>query len=156
MSDNIGGDQFVGHILGGRHPELDSLGELLATEFKGKTQVTKFLVGICVMVRRETLDKYGLLDEGTELGADDLEFSWRMRMLGLKLVIAQDVFVRHEQGVSFASLPSLERGVRQRKSDASLVRKLEAYYGGVIPTSMELWGTPIFDEALHRMRLLGK
>ena len=156
MSDNIGGDQFVGHILGGRHPELDSLGELLASEFKGKTQVTKFLVGICVMVRRETLDKYGLLDEGTELGADDLEFSWRMRMLGLKLVIAQDVFVRHEQGVSFASLPSLERGVRQRKSDAWLVRKLEAYYSGVIPTSMELWGKPIFDEALHRMRLLGK
>jgi len=55
-------------------------------------------------------------------------------MLGLKLVIAQDVFVRHEQGVSFASLPSLERGVRQRKSDAWLVRKLEAYYSGVIPT----------------------
>lgn len=156
MSDNIGGDQFVGHILGGRHPELDSLGELLATEFKGKANETNFLVGICVMVRRETLEKYGLLDEGTELGADDLEFSWRMRMLGLKLLIAQDVFVRHEQGVSFASLPSLERGRRQRKSDASLVRKLEAYYGGVIPNSMELWGTPIFDEALHRMRLLGK
>ena len=97
----------------------------------------------------------GLLDEGTELGADDLDFSWRMRELGYRVVIAQDVFVQHEQGVSFRSLPSAERGARQRRSDACLVRKLEAYYGiHGIPSSMELWGTPIFDGALLRFRLL--
>ena len=156
MSDNIGGDQFVGHLLGSRRPPLESLQEILAAEFGGKSKVTKFLVGICVMSRRETLDKFGLLDEGTELGADDLEFSWRLRMRGHKLVVAQGVFVRHEQGVSFASLPSLERATRQRRSDASLARKLEAYYGpGQIPSSNEVWGTPIFDEALYRYRLLG-
>jgi GT2 family glycosyltransferase/tetratricopeptide (TPR) repeat protein len=155
MSDNIGGDQFVGHLLGGRHPSLDALSDLLTSEFKGKSQKTKFLVGICVMVRRETLDKYGLLDEGTELGADDLEFSWRMRMLGFKLAIAQDVFVQHEQGVSFASLPGPERGQRQRRSDAALLRKLETFYGdSSIPSSDELWGTPIFDEAFYRFKVI--
>ncbi len=155
MSDNVGGDQFVGHLLGERHPALRALPTILAEEFAGKTQETLFLVGICVAVKRETLNMHGLLDEGTELGADDLEFSFRMRMLGYRVVIAQDVFVQHEQGVSFASLPHPERVARQVWSDFALIRKLEAFYDGQpIPSSMELWGTPIFDEAFLRYRLI--
>ncbi len=156
MSDNIGGDQFIANVLGGRRPSLEEIPEILAAERAGQAKDTKLLVGICVMVRREMLDRYGLLDEGTELGADDLEYSWRMRMLGQRLVVAQDVFVRHDQGVSFASLPSFERVQRQLRSDAALWRKLEAYHGREsIPSSDEQWGTPIFDEVLSRMRLLG-
>ena len=155
MSDNVGGDQFVGHLLGERHPALRELPTILAEEFAGKTQETLFLVGICVAVKRETMNMHGLLDESTELGADDLEFSFRMRMLGYRVVIAQDVFVQHEQGVSFASLPHPERVARQVRSDFALIRKLEAFYDGQpIPSSMELWGTPIFDEAFLRYRLI--
>ncbi len=155
-SDNIGGDQFVGSVLGKRHPKLEEIPKILAEERAGAAIDTKFLVGICVMVRRETLNRHGLLDEGTELGADDLEFSWRNRMLGQRPVVAQDVFVQHEQGVSFASLPSAERIMRQLRSDAALWRKLEAFYGrGNIPSSVEQWGTPIFEEAQERMKLLG-
>jgi GT2 family glycosyltransferase len=155
MSDNVGGDQFVGHLLGKRRPPRETLPEILDAEFGSKLLDTKFLVGICVMTRRSTLNEHGLLDERTELGADDLEFSWRLRMLGQRLVIAQDVFVRHEQGVSFASLPAPERAKRQWLSDAWLWRKLEAYYGrDSIPASKALWGTPIFDEALARVKLI--
>ena len=157
MSDNIGGDQFIGNLLGTRHPELDEIPHILAEERAGMAADTKFLVGVCVMMRRETLDRYGLLDEGTELGADDLDFSWRCRMLGMRTVVAQDVFVQHEQGVSFASLPSAERTMRQLRSDAALWRKLEAYYGrDGIPSSEELFGSPIFAEFLSRMKVLAE
>ena len=78
-----------------------------------------------------------------------------MRMLGQGLAIAQEVFVSHERGVSFASLPNPERVRRQGKSDAALARKLEAFYGkGNVPSSMELWGAAIFDDAFHRIGLL--
>src|SRR5579872_2575890 len=33
MSDNIGGDQFAGHLLGERRPPLDELAGILASEF---------------------------------------------------------------------------------------------------------------------------
>ena len=155
MSDNVGGDQFVGHLLGERHPDRSELPQILAEEFAGKTQDTLFLVGICVAVKRDTMNMHGLLDEGTELGADDLEFSFRMRMLGYRVVIAQDVFVQHEQGVSFSSLPQPERIARQMRSDFSLIRKQQAFYDGQpIPSSTEQWGTPIFDEAYRRFKLI--
>ncbi len=157
MSDSVGGDQFVGHVLGGRRPPLEALPALLAAEQKGNTEETNFLVGLCVMVPREILNKHGLLDEGTELGADDLELSWRLTSLGYKLAVAQDVFVRHVQGVSFSSLPFPERAKRQARSDFALMRKLEAFYGDdEIPSSNEIWGTAIFDEAFMRRKLLGE
>jgi len=157
ISDSVGGDQFVGHVLGGRRPPLEELSKLLATEQKGNTEETTFLVGLCVMVPREILNKHGLLDEGTELGADDLELSWRLTSLDYKLAVAQDVFVRHVQGVSFSSLPFPERAKRQARSDFALIRKLEAFYGNdEIPSSNEIWGTPIFDEAFMRRKLLGE
>ena len=96
-----------------------------------------------------------MVSNAEDAAANDLESSWQIRTLGYKLVVAHDVFVRHERGVSFASLPQPERVRRQARSDAALVRKLEAFYGkGNVPDSMELWGTPIFDEAFARMRLL--
>ena len=75
-------------------------------------------------------------------------------MLGYQVQVVLDVFVRHDQGVSFASLAPGERSMRQGRSDFALIRKLEAYYGGDIPSSGELWGCPIFDEALNRRGLL--
>jgi GT2 family glycosyltransferase len=118
----------------------------------GKTQEVKLLMGFCVALRRDVLDEVGLLCEETELGADDLELSWRLRQMGFTLGIASDAFVHHELGASFAQSPSQEI-VRSwvKKSDRFLVRKLAGYYGwNEIPSSRELWDSPIFDEALAR------
>jgi GT2 family glycosyltransferase len=110
-------------------------------------------MGVCLMMRRDLLDKHGLLCEMTELGADDLEYSWRMRMLGYELRVVPSVFVHHVGQASFATLPSLEARKRIRQSDRALVHILLAYYDeGNIPSSMELWGCEIFAEALARPR----
>ena len=74
-----------------------------------------------------------------------------MTSLGQKLVIALDVFVKHERGVSFASLAHDRARKEIRKSDAALVRKLKSRFGpGHLPTSKDIWGNDIFSEALNR------
>jgi len=55
---------------------------------------SKYLIGFCVVIRREILDKIGGLDESLP-GGDDLDWSIAIRNLGYKLVIRRDVFVHH-------------------------------------------------------------
>lgn len=54
----------------------------------------KFLIGFCVMVRREALDKAGGIDVGLP-GGDDLDMSIRLRKAGYQLVVDKGVFVYH-------------------------------------------------------------
>ena len=60
------------------------------------TEYASLLIGFCLMVKREVLDKVGLLDERYEsYGSDDLDWSLRIKKAGWKLAIARDVFVQH-------------------------------------------------------------
>ena len=153
VSDAITGQQFVGHYLRpGNAPKADQLCDVMKREFPGKGVETKFIVGVCVMLHRATLQAHGLLDEALVLGADDLELSWRFQRLGLKLIVALDVFVHHEGHASFATRPESETSKLIAASDAALVRKLIRFYGPNLPTSCELWGCPIFDEAMAEAR----
>ena len=144
VSDRIGGDQFVGHYIPPGTPvmDLDELERFCRTELAGRLKVTKLLIGMCVMLRRETLDRLGVLDERMFLGSEDLEISWRLRTHGLKLLVAQEAFVHHAGGVSFASEPS-ER-VRQLLFDSTeaLLDKVRSHYGW-LPCDEDLWGIRI-------------
>ena len=59
-----------------------------------------FLIGLCLLIPKKVLDKIGLLDEQFFFGEEDLDWSMRATDKGYKLIIAQDVFVRHFGGVS--------------------------------------------------------
>lgn len=152
VSDRVAEAQFVVRFLEpDERPPLEELPAHLRATVPNLTVPTPLLMGLCLTLDREALDRHGLLDENTELGADDLELSWRLRSLGLRLAVAADVFVRHEAGASFASLPGEERISRVAESDASLMRKLEAYYGkGRVPSSTEIWDNDVFQEAMSR------
>jgi GT2 family glycosyltransferase len=54
----------------------------------------KYLIGFCMMVRREAIDKVGGLDE-TLPGGDDLDFSIRLRDEGYMLKVDKKVFIYH-------------------------------------------------------------
>ncbi|MBS1707754.1 MAG: glycosyltransferase family 2 protein [Armatimonadetes bacterium] len=146
LGDNAPGDQFVLK----HYPEMDmqTTREVPPTD---EVIETKLLSGFCMAFRRETLDKVGLLDEDLFLGADDLEMSWRLRTMGYKLVVAKGAYVRHISQASFASLPPGKKEEYVHASDAAFVRKLQRYYGStILPTSEQLFGCDIFDEALAR------
>lgn len=149
VSDNIGGDQFVGHYVRPGIPIAD-LSSVLQQGYPGQVRSTKLLMGMCLMVPREVLNAVGLLDEGLFLGADDLDFSWRLRMLGYDQVVALDVFVHHAGQKSFETRERSVVSDLVAKSDAWLVKKLQQFYGTQTPGSYPLWGCDIFEAALAR------
>jgi len=57
---------------------------------------TKFLIGFCMLVRKDLFDLVGKLDERFGIGGqDDLDLSIRFRLLGYKLKINRGVFIHH-------------------------------------------------------------
>jgi O-antigen biosynthesis protein len=100
------------------------------------------------MLRRETLNRMGLLSERLFLGGEDLELSWRLRTQGLSLVVARDVFVHHDHGVSFRSLPDDHKEALLARSNDALRLILEQAYGDRVPSSAELWGSDIFAHVI--------
>ena len=149
VSDNVGGQQFIGHYVTGGIP-LEKLTEVVQAEHRDKTIQTKLLMGFCVMTSRQMLDETGLLDDQLFLGADDLDHSWRLKQLGFELKIALDVFVHHAGQKSFVTRDRSEVSQLVEKSDAHLKRKLLKFYGENLPTSYQIWNCDIFNEALAR------
>lgn len=129
---------------------VDDLGERIHAANTGKGLEAKTLIGFCMMVSRQAMEAVGMLDEELVLGNDDLEYCLRLREAGFKVLVATDVFVHHEEQVSFRTLPSEETRRKVQESTDALARKLLARYGtGNVPSGRELFGVdwfkPSFD-----------
>lgn len=57
------------------------------------------LSGMCMLIRRDVIEKVGLLDESLP-GGDDLDYSIRIRNAGYKLGICRRTFVFHHYGTT--------------------------------------------------------
>lgn len=68
-------------------------------------QDVETLSGLCLLVRRSTLDTIGLLDERFGHGNyEDDDFCLRMRLQGLRLLIARRAFLHHEGHATFKAI----------------------------------------------------
>lgn len=66
---------------------------------------TDQLIGFCLLFRRELFEQVGYFDEGFEIGNyEDNDFSVRVRLLGKKLMIADDSFIHHIGSVSIKAV----------------------------------------------------
>ena len=59
--------------------------------------------GACFVVRRDALEKIGLLDEHFFLGPDDIDWTERLRRRGGRVVLLSDVSLTHLGGATMAS-----------------------------------------------------
>jgi GT2 family glycosyltransferase len=100
-------------------------GQHITHPHEGDLIEAPFLVGFCVMLRREALDKAGGVDDTLPNHGDDIDFSIRLRQQGYKLLIDRNVFVFHHgfktgERLHGAYWNSMEM---QDKTNHSLIRK---------------------------------
>lgn len=67
-----------------------------------------FISSLCMLVKREILDCVGELDEQFSPGyMEDMDYSFRILKAGYRLAVAENVFIYHEGGGTFASFGQL-------------------------------------------------
>ncbi|MGQ9580162.1 MAG: glycosyltransferase [Armatimonadota bacterium] len=105
VTNSVSGPQYVDQPL----YDLDSLAGLddFAEDWSDKhcrqTLGVVRVVGFCVLIRREVIDKIGGLDEQYGLGNfEDDDFCLRAAIAGFKSVIARDCYVHHYGSRTFA------------------------------------------------------
>ncbi|MGV3614777.1 MAG: glycosyltransferase [Fimbriimonas sp.] len=140
ISGCVAGDQFLGHYLGARnYARIEDAIRDVQSQARGRWIETKLLIGFCLMVRRETLQEIGLLDESLFLGSDDLELSLRVRSHGLSLCVVPEAYVDHVGGVSFSSLAQ-DRKRRLVFEGTERLLEIVRNAFGYLPDPVELWG----------------
>lgn len=65
-----------------------------------QTHEVDWLVGACLMIRREALDQVGLLDEGFFMYSEELDWCFRAKRAGWKVVYLPQARVVHHEGKS--------------------------------------------------------
>lgn len=96
-----------------------SLDAAFAAANAGRTASITTAVGFCMYITRHALERAGAFDEeryGAGYG-EEVDFCMRTARLGLKHVIAADVFVRHVGEVSFAGSGAERRAQAQATVD---------------------------------------
>ncbi len=116
---------------------------------------TNVLIGFFFVIRREILDVVGLLDERFGIGgADDYDYSIRIRHEGYTLKIARDVFIHHSGSKSFMPMlgPQGYDNLWKQKN-----KELEAKWGEeevaklFTPPLHVVCGIPMRTDYLHRL-----
>lgn len=69
-----------------------------------KSSMTTQISGACLMVRRETMEKIGLFDEGFHFWYEDVDFCYRCLQAGWEIKYLPGARVVHYGGASFAKL----------------------------------------------------
>jgi GT2 family glycosyltransferase len=80
-----------------------------------RTLAVDVIVGCFSMIRRETLDEVGLLDEGLFMYGDDVDWCRRARNAGWEMVFYPGAQAIHDRGKTTASYP-VRFAVAQQKS----------------------------------------
>jgi GT2 family glycosyltransferase len=101
-------------------------GRAWTAQCRGDFFLTSMLGFFCVAVRREVIEKVGLLDESFGVGTfEDDDYCRRVAQHGYKLACVEDVFVYHKGSVSFQQVPDAEVNEILRRNR----RKYEAKHG---------------------------
>jgi GT2 family glycosyltransferase/SAM-dependent methyltransferase len=101
VSDHVSGEQQVPAQFDGIE-DLDGFAWDWGKAHDGQIFDNDRLVGFCLMIKRDVIDRIGVLDEqfGTGCFEDD-DYTRRARMAGYRTVIATDAFIHHVGGATF-------------------------------------------------------
>ncbi|WP_160500195.1 glycosyltransferase [Paenibacillus dendrobii] len=76
------------------------------------------LIGFCMLIKKEVVDKVGLLDEVFTPGmCEDSDFSFRLIKSNYKLMLCRNVFIHHFGSTSFGELPEQRKQLWNRNRE---------------------------------------
>ena len=81
---------------------MEEINQYLEDKYKDQTSVTPFVAFLCAVIKREVIDKVGLLDVNYEMGMwDDNDYNLAVRKLGYKCEFAIDTCIYHRGRSTF-------------------------------------------------------
>jgi GT2 family glycosyltransferase len=105
MSNNVSGNQQIGNPKLESMDAIDAYARELASTKYGRHYDIERLVGFCLLIRNDVLDKVGLLDERFGIGNfEDDDYCRRVRAAGYRLCVAEDAFVYHYGSRTFRAM----------------------------------------------------
>ncbi len=112
----------------------------LVEECAGEVEEVNWVIGFCMMLRRDTFDLPKPFDESLwPCCGEEIDFCLRARAAGHRVGIAHDVYVHHEGSKTFkAMMPDTEYEALCERNDAHLAEKWGAdfWYRQVISTGV--------------------
>jgi GT2 family glycosyltransferase/Tfp pilus assembly protein PilF len=133
ITNQISGIQRIEEV---GYRSLEALDEY-ARSFREKNRCRRIpsrrIVGFCMLLRRELVDRIGLLDESFGKGNfEDDDFCLRAELAGYRNMIAGDVFVHHFGSRSFAG-----NGIDYHSALSGNRKKFHEKWNGVDPQTPE-------------------
>jgi GT2 family glycosyltransferase len=83
------------------------------------------VMGACLMIRRETLEQVGLLDERFWLLFDEVDYCYRVKLAGWKIYFTPQTSLVHHRAVSFSHQKMF---LKQKTYNASLLKFFKKHY----------------------------
>lgn len=81
---------------------LDEMADYYNQAYKGQYEEVQRIIGLCLLFKREVMQKIGILDEQFSPGHyEDDDYCYRMRQVGYRLMLARDTFIYHQGSASF-------------------------------------------------------
>jgi FkbM family methyltransferase len=147
-------------------PGLQAFAADWARRHDGERQETDRLVGFCFLIRRDVIERIGLLDERFGIGCfEDDDYTRRALAAGYRALIVRDSFVHHfggrtfiKSGVDFAALMSRNQALFNAKWEGNEPTHQDSHVGpvAVVPeeakTDLELSLCMIVRDSARTLR----
>jgi len=80
----------------------------------GENSDVDYVAGVAMMIKREVIDKIGLLDECYFAYWEDVDYCFRARKAGFRIVYVPKAIVEHFEGFSWKKRSSLQKFLNER------------------------------------------
>ncbi|MBN1764019.1 MAG: glycosyltransferase family 2 protein [Sedimentisphaerales bacterium] len=85
------------------------------------------VAGCCMLVRREAIDRAGMMDEAYFMYGEEMDWCWRFKKAGWKILYYPDARIIHYGGMSAAQNP-VEMRAAQQKSFLYFIKKRQGLF----------------------------